>query len=63
MEVIWVGCEGIYFCRQHWTTQITLIQLDKIVFRRKAVCGAMYAVRRSSAGWPADAGDSCRADA
>jgi hypothetical protein len=35
IEVIWVGCEAEYFFRDDWTTQITLIQFDKIVFRRR----------------------------
>jgi hypothetical protein len=35
IELIWVGREAEYFFGGDWTTQITLIQLDKIVSTRK----------------------------
>jgi len=35
IEVIWVSGERKYFCKGDWTTQITLIHLDKIASKRK----------------------------
>jgi hypothetical protein len=32
LEVIWVKGERIYFCKQDWTTQITLIRFNKLDF-------------------------------
>src|SRR5258708_32977520 len=34
LEVIWVKCEAEYFCKQDWTTQITLICFKKSVFSK-----------------------------
>jgi hypothetical protein len=36
LEVIWVRRKPIYFCKWDWTTQITLIRLNKLAFWRKA---------------------------
>jgi hypothetical protein len=36
LEVIWVRRKPIYFCKPDWTTQITLIRLNKLVFSRNA---------------------------
>jgi hypothetical protein len=35
MQVIWVGREREYFCKEDWTTQITLIGFNKSAFSRK----------------------------
>jgi hypothetical protein len=35
IEVIWGAGEAVYFCEEDWTTQISLIRLDKLAFWRK----------------------------
>jgi hypothetical protein len=35
-----VGREGIYFCGEDWTTQISLIWLGKLDFGRSGFCEA-----------------------
>jgi hypothetical protein len=35
MPLIWVKPKAEYFSRRDWTTQISLIRLDKLVFSRK----------------------------
>ena len=37
MQVIWVRREREYFLLEDWTTQITLIRLDKFAVARKSV--------------------------
>jgi hypothetical protein len=39
MQLIWVGRESEYFCKGDWTTQITLIRLNKIAFARTPIDG------------------------
>jgi hypothetical protein len=36
IEVIWVKSEPEYFCERDWTTQISLIQLNKSRCARRA---------------------------
>jgi hypothetical protein len=36
IEVIWGVGEAVYFCKQDWTTQISLIRLKKLAFWRKS---------------------------
>ncbi|WP_154071371.1 hypothetical protein [Bradyrhizobium lablabi] len=38
IEVIWVGREGICFCNDDWTTQISLIWFTKLNFSRIGFC-------------------------
>jgi hypothetical protein len=35
--VIWVRREAIYFCKEDWTTQISLIRFRKLDFWRKGL--------------------------
>jgi hypothetical protein len=37
IEVIWVSSEAVYFCKQDWTTQITLIAFNKLDFWRTRI--------------------------
>jgi hypothetical protein len=30
MDLIWVGGEGKYFCKQDWTASISLIRFNKL---------------------------------
>src|SRR5260370_37710631 len=36
LKVIWGKREANYFCKRGWTTQITLIRLNKLAFSRTA---------------------------
>jgi hypothetical protein len=37
MKVIWVANEAVYFSREEWTGQISLIRHDKSSFRRTSM--------------------------
>jgi hypothetical protein len=37
IAVIWVWREAIYFCKEDWTTQISLIRFTKLDFWRKGL--------------------------
>jgi len=48
--VIWVRREAIYFCKEDWTTQISLIRFRKLDFWRKGLGPARIKRNGPSAG-------------